>query len=258
MTAPAPDPREEYRDLVVAARRLAELEEGFGAEGMAIDRKRIADLRRRHAAARTAAAGAEREKKAAALAEMEQSLQDCRLCGLAAGRNKLVFGAGDPDADLMFVGEAPGRDEDIQGIPFVGRAGQLLNKIIEAIGLTRKDVYIGNVCKCRPPGNRTPAPDEAAACLRFLFKQIEIIRPSIIVTLGNPATQAILDTRQGITRLRGRFSEWKGVQVMPTFHPAYLLRSPDKKREVWEDMQKVWARMKELGCRIGELKGGRG
>jgi len=247
----------EYRRLVAAARRQAEIEQSFGADGLVIDRGRIGDLRARHAAARSAAAEGKRTDQAAALGELERSLQDCRLCGLGKGRTNLVFGAGDPDADLMFIGEAPGRDEDLQGIPFIGQAGKLLTKIIEAIGLRREDVYIGNVCKCRPPGNRTPSPDEAAACLRFLFKQIEIIRPRIIVTLGNPATQAILRTKQGITRLRGRFTEWNGIQVMPTFHPAYLLRSPAKKRDVWEDMQKVWARMKELGLRVGELKGGR-
>jgi uracil-DNA glycosylase len=151
----------------------------------------------------------------------------------------VVFGVGNPDADLMFVGEAPGADEDVQGIPFVGRAGQLLTKIIEAIGLTREQIYIANVIKCRPPGNRNPEPDEVAACEPFLFRQIDAIQPRVIVPLGKFAAQCLLKTADPITRLRGRTFEYRGATLIPTFHPAYLLRNPSAKREVWEDMKKV-------------------
>ncbi len=150
-----------------------------------------------------------------------------------------MFGVGNPDADLMFVGEAPGRDEDIQGIPFVGRAGQLLTKIIEAIALTRDQVYIANVIKCRPPENRNPEPDEVETCRPFLFAQIDAIRPKVIVALGKFAAQTLLDTQEPISRLRGRPFEYRGATLIPTFHPAYLLRNPSSKREVWEDMKLV-------------------
>ena len=173
------------------------------------------------------------------LAALEAELQSCCRCGLAKDRTHLVFGAGHPEADLMFVGEAPGHEEDRQGKPFVGAAGQLLSKIIKAIGCSRDDVYIGNVLKCHPPGNRTPAPAERAHCLPFLRRQIAIIRPRIIVALGAVAAQALLDTEQPIGRLRGRFHEMDGVRVMPTYHPAYLLRNEQGKRPVWEDMKKV-------------------
>jgi DNA polymerase len=150
-----------------------------------------------------------------------------------------VFGVGNPDADLMFVGEAPGADEDVQGIPFVGRAGQLLTKIIEAINLRREDVYIANVIKCRPPENRNPEPDEVETCEPFLFQQIDVIKPKVIVALGTFATRALLRTQDPISRLRGRVYEFRGAKLVPTFHPAFLLRSPDRKRDVWEDMKKV-------------------
>jgi len=163
----------------------------------------------------------------------------CKLCEL--GRSQVVFGVGNPKAPLMFVGEAPGEDEDKKGEPFVGRAGQLLTKIIEAISLTREQVYIANVIKCRPPGNRNPEPDEVAACEPFLFRQIEIIRPRVIVALGKFAAQCLLRSSEPITRLRGREFEFHGATLIPTFHPAYLLRNPPAKREVWEDMKKVRA-----------------
>jgi DNA polymerase len=150
-----------------------------------------------------------------------------------------VFGVGNPDADLMFVGEAPGADEDIQGIPFVGRAGQLLTKIIEAIDLKRDDVYIANVIKCRPPGNRNPEPDEIAQCEPFLFRQVDSIKPKVIVTLGKFAAQTLLRTDDPISRIRGRVFDYRGAKLIPTFHPAYLLRNPSSKREVWEDMKLV-------------------
>ncbi|MFL6254751.1 MAG: uracil-DNA glycosylase family protein [Pyrinomonadaceae bacterium] len=161
----------------------------------------------------------------------------CKLCGL--GRKQIVFGVGNPHADLMFVGEAPGRDEDLQGEPFVGRSGQKLTQIIEAIGLKREDVLIGNVNRCRPPGNRTPTTEEAHTCKPFLLREINIARPDVIVVLGNTAMKNLLDTKEGITRLRGQFQDYRGIKVMPTFHPAYLLRDPSKKREVWDDMKKV-------------------
>jgi DNA polymerase len=171
---------------------------------------------------------------------------DCRLCKLhTLGRKQVVFGVGNPTADLMFVGEAPGADEDIQGEPFVGRAGQLLTKIIEAIGMSRSDVYIANVIKCRPPGNRNPEPDEVERCEPFLFRQIDIVKPKVIVALGKFAAQSLLKTTDPITRLRGREYKFRSAILMPTFHPAYLLRNPSSKREVWEDMKRVRAILTE-------------
>ena len=165
---------------------------------------------------------------------------DCSRCKLhALGRRQIVFGVGNPDADLMFVGEAPGADEDVQGEPFVGRAGQLLTKIIEAIGLAREDVYIANVIKCRPPQNRNPEPDEVDTCEPFLFRQIDAIKPKVVVALGSFAARALLRTQDSISRLRGRVYEYRGAKLIPTFHPAYLLRNPSSKKEVWEDMKLV-------------------
>jgi DNA polymerase len=166
----------------------------------------------------------------------------CSRCKLhTLGRRQVVFGVGNPNADLMFVGEAPGADEDIQGEPFVGRAGQLLTKIIEAIGMTRQDVYIANVIKCRPPQNRNPEPDEVEQCEPFLFRQIETIKPKVIVALGKFAAQSLLKTTDPITRIRGREYKYRDAILMPTYHPAYLLRNPASKREVWEDMKRVRA-----------------
>lgn len=164
----------------------------------------------------------------------------CTRCKLhMLGRRQVVFGVGHPQARLMFVGEAPGEDEDKQGEPFVGRAGQLLTKIIEAIGMTREQVYIANVIKCRPPGNRNPEPDEVSTCEPFLFEQLGLIQPRVVVALGKFAAQSLLRTTEPITKLRGRVFEWRGASLIPTFHPAYLLRNPPAKREVWEDMKKV-------------------
>lgn len=164
----------------------------------------------------------------------------CTRCKLhTMGRRQVVFGVGNPDAALMFVGEAPGADEDEQGVPFVGRAGQLLTKIIEAIDLRRDEVYIANVIKCRPPANRNPEPDEIASCEPFLLAQIAAVRPAVIVTLGTFATQVLLRTDESISKLRGRPHEYLGAVVIPTFHPAYLLRNPSAKRDVWEDMKRV-------------------
>jgi uracil-DNA glycosylase len=178
---------------------------------------------------------------ASALAAVRAEIGDCRRCRLSERRTTIVFGVGNPAARLVFVGEGPGADEDAQGEPFVGRAGQLLTKIIEAMGLARADVYIANVVKCRPPENRTPLPDEVATCAPFLFRQIGAIRPEVIVCLGTPAAQTLFGTRETITKIRGVFRLIEGVRVMPTFHPAYLLRNPAAKREVWEDMKQVMA-----------------
>jgi len=175
-----------------------------------------------------------------ALVDVRAEIGDCTRCKLhTLGRTQVVFGAGNPSADLMFVGEAPGADEDIQGVPFIGRAGQLLTKIIESIGLTRDDVYIANVIKCRPPQNRNPEPDEVATCEPFLFKQIDIIKPKVIVALGKFGAQTLLRTLEPISKIRGRIFEYRGSKLIPTFHPAYLLRNPSSKREVWEDMKLV-------------------
>jgi uracil-DNA glycosylase len=178
------------------------------------------------------------------LEDIRRDLGDCRRCKLFSTRTNIVFGEGAPRAELMFIGEGPGADEDATGRPFVGRAGQLLTKMIEAINLKRDEVYIANVVKSRPPGNRAPESDEVKACIPFLFRQIAAIRPKLIVALGNPAMQALLDTKIGITKMRGHLQDYPripGIKVLPTFHPAYLLRSPDKKREAWEDLKKVRA-----------------
>lgn len=185
-------------------------------------------------------------KDEASLPQTNETLEDiwndigeCTRCPLAAGRTHIVNSEGNRKARLLFVGEAPGADEDASARPFVGRAGQLLNKIIEAIGLKRDDVMIGNVNRCRPPQNRTPTLDEAKTCKPFLLREIAVVRPEVIVVLGNTAMKNLLDTKEGITKMRGQFLDYKGIKVMPTFHPAYLLRDPSKKREAWEDMKKV-------------------
>lgn len=175
-----------------------------------------------------------------ALAGVRSFIGDCTRCKLhALGRSQIVFGSGSPNADLMFVGEAPGADEDVQGVPFVGRAGQLLTKIIESIGLEREATYIANVIKCRPPQNRNPEPDEIETCELFLFRQIDLIKPKVIVSLGKFAAQTLLRSQEPISRLRGQIFNYHGAKLIPTFHPAYLLRNPSSKREVWEDMKLV-------------------
>jgi DNA polymerase len=171
--------------------------------------------------------------------QIHAEIGNCTRCPLHLERTHVVHTEGNRRARLMFVGEAPGADEDAQARPFVGRAGQLLTKIIEAIGLKREEVLIGNVNRCRPPGNRAPMPDEAATCKPFLEREIAVAQPEVIVVLGNTAMKNLLDTREGITRARGRFHDYKGIKVMPTFHPAYLLRDPTKKRETWEDLKMV-------------------
>jgi DNA polymerase len=181
------------------------------------------------------------------LEDIRADLGDCRRCKLCSGRTNIVFGSGTSEAKLVFVGEGPGADEDAQGLPFVGAAGQLLTKIIEAIQLTRDQVYICNIVKCRPPSNRTPEEDEIAACSPFMFRQIENIRPRVICCLGTVAAQTVLGTKTAVGKLRGRFHDYRGIQVMPTWHPAYLLRNPNAKRDVWDDVKKIRALLDEVG-----------
>jgi uracil-DNA glycosylase len=191
----------------------------------------------------------EDKRKALALID-EREVKGCEKCGLCAGRTNTVFGEGDVDARLMFVGEGPGENEDLTGRPFVGRAGELLDKQIMAMGLRREQVYIANIVKCRPPGNRAPGPDESSTCASYLLRQLEIVRPTAIVTLGLSASQFLLTSRESMGRMRGRWHEWRGIGVMPTYHPAYLLRAyTDANRKmVWEDLQQVMSR---LGLRRG-------
>jgi DNA polymerase len=184
--------------------------------------------------------------RAAALDLIREDIGDCTRCALHKGRNKLVFGEGNPAARLMFVGEGPGADEDAQGIPFVGKAGQLLNNMIAAMGLRREEVYIANVVKCRPPGNRTPEPDEGNTCSPFLFRQIDVVRPQVLVALGATAATYLLGARQPLAGLRGRVHAFRGMQLIITYHPAYLLRDPRQKKEAWADLQIA---MRELGLK---------
>ncbi len=183
------------------------------------------------------------ERSTDSLDSLKTEISNCKRCGLHKTRHNIVLGAGNPKAELMFIGEAPGEDEDLQGLPFVGRAGQLLTKIIEAMGLKRSDVYIANILKCRPPNNRPPEPGEIKECEDILKKQIDIIKPKVICALGKFASQTLLRTEATISNLRGNFKEYNGIKLMPTFHPAYLLRNPNDKKLVWEDMKKI---MKEL------------
>jgi len=181
------------------------------------------------------------------LESVRAAVSNCTLCGLSKTRSNTVFGEGKSDAALMFIGEAPGRDEDIQGRPFVGRAGKLLTDIITAMGLRREDIYIANILKCRPPENRNPLPGEISKCSSYLSAQIRFVRPKVICALGKFASQTLLDTDTPISCLRGKFHDYCGVKLMPTYHPAYLLRNPSSKKEVWEDMKAI---AKELGINI--------
>jgi uracil-DNA glycosylase len=212
-------------DLVVRSiRRYIQLEKMSGIEDLLIE---------------DTVPGNAGEGASSGLEALRAEVVRCSRCDLSATRTQIVFGSGDPRAKLMFIGEAPGQEEDLQGLPFVGRAGGLLTKIIEAMGMKRSDVYIANVLKCRPPNNRIPLPTEILACEENLRRQIESIRPAVICTLGKFASQALLRTQTPITALRGKFQEYRGIKVMPTFHPAYLLRNPQDKKLVWEDMKKV-------------------
>jgi len=181
------------------------------------------------------------------LLKIREDIGDCTRCRLHKGRHKIVFGDGNPKAELVFIGEGPGADEDMQGLPFVGRAGKLLTQMIEAMGLQRKDVYICNVVKCRPPENRAPEPDEVTTCSPYLLRQIDVIQPKVIVCLGAVAAKTLLETSRGISQFRGEWLQWRGRKLMATYHPAYLLRNPNAKGEVWKDLQKVMA---ELGLQV--------
>ncbi len=225
--------KDKLADIVASLRTYAELENNTGAH--------TAYLR-----GKGRAAGMSFEEKRSRLAQLEGDIASANCCHLCRTRKNLVFGAGNPDAELVFVGEAPGRDEDLQGKPFVGRAGQLLTKIIESIGLTREKVYICNILKCRPPQNRNPLPSEISACEDYLVTQLKIIRPAIICPLGKFAAQTLLRSTTPISRLRGHFHDYHGIPVLPTYHPAYLLRNPSDKRLVWEDMKKIRRRLESI------------
>ena len=249
--------------LISAARQLLAIEDLLGSGDLPADALQLPPIQWTAPAGESAPAsaagpatatpaagdGLSPEQKAEALAELDrQEVSGCKKCPLCRSRTQTVFGEGHPDADLVFVGEAPGADEDMQGRPFVGRAGQLLDKMIRAMGLSREQVFICNMLKCRPPDNRNPAPEETVACWPYLLRQLEVIRPRVIVTLGNPATKGLLDTVTGITKMRGQFHELPeiapglgGTPVMPTFHPAYVLRnySTDTRGKVWSDLKQV-------------------
>jgi uracil-DNA glycosylase len=235
------DTDETVRDLLEHARYLSELT-SIGVPRVALTAK---GSKRAAVAPPAATADAGGLVEVAVSDESLESIRafigDCQRCKLAKGRKNIVFGQGNPKAALMFVGEAPGADEDEQGLAFIGRAGQLLTKIIEAIGLTRDDVFIANVIKCRPPQNRNPEPDEITSCQPFLERQIDSIRPKVLVGLGKFGGQWLLKTAEPISKIRGRFGDYKGIKVMPTYHPAFLLRNPAAKKEVWEDMKAVRA-----------------
>ena len=225
----AEDPRDELREIAGSVRAYLEVQQDLGLQ--------YVDARWPDA---PAAAAAPRPT----LEEVRQELGECTRCKLHKGRTQIVFGVGNPHAKLVFVGEAPGADEDAQGEPFVGRAGQLLTKIIQAMGMQREDVYICNIIKCRPPGNRTPETDEILACSPFLLKQLHAIGPKFICALGGPATQTLLQTKEPISRLRGKFYDFHGIPLLPTFHPAFLLRNPHEKKTVWEDMKLLLREMR--------------
>ncbi len=236
------DPREELRDIARGLREQLEAQLQLGIEALP---------RPPEAAAPPPSPAVPLGMPAfKTLDDVRAHLGDCTRCKLHKGRHTIVFGVGNPKAHLVFVGEGPGADEDAQGEPFVGRAGQLLTRIIEAIQLRREDVYICNIIKCRPPGNRNPEPDEVASCEPFLRAQLAVIKPKLICALGSFAAQTLLRTKEPISRLRGRFHAYEGIPLLPTFHPAYLLRNPHEKRTVWEDMkllQKEYHRLTRKG-----------
>ncbi len=244
------DVTDERRKLIAEVRARVEMEQLFGADVYRHDPDAAAAVAAAPAAPAPAAARApehiegEDADKRRELEALRPTVETCQNCHLWESRTNAVFGTGKSDARLMFIGEAPGRDEDEQGEPFVGRAGKLLTRMILAMGLSREEVFIGNVLKCRPPDNRTPTLEEMAVCLPYLMRQIEIIGPEIICALGATALKGLLrDPRASIGKMRGRFIDWNGIRVMPTYHPAYLLRSPGEKAKVWEDLQVI---MKEL------------
>lgn len=222
------------REVIASLRRYLEEVRETGVEGLPLAAPALSAPAAEMSPAPAASAGV-RET----LDDIRREMGECRRCALGAGRTNLVFGTGNPAARLMIIGEAPGRDEDLRGEPFVGETGQLLTKIIEAMGFAREDVYICNVLKCRPPHNRDPAPVEIEACSSLMFRQVKAVAPEAILALGTFAVQAILGTKEPISRLRGRFHDYHGIPLMPTFHPAFLLRNPERKREVWDDVRQV-------------------
>ncbi len=246
MDAVEREPRKELLTLVRSLRERLQVDGQLGRPLSYLTRP-IDVMGRDRAAIPAGAAGTAGETALSGIVspldELRPELGECRRCLFHRTRHRLVFGEGNPKADLVFVGEAPGADEDAQGRPFVGRAGQLLTKIIEAMGLKRREVYICNILKCRPPGNRNPEPDEIASCEPFLIRQLEAIRPRVICALGTFAAHTLLKSEAPISILRGRFHSYQGILLMPTYHPAYLLRNPGAKKQVWEDVQAI---MKEL------------
>jgi uracil-DNA glycosylase family 4 len=221
------EPRQQLRELVAGLSGWLRYQRRLGRLGLPAE---VVSTRGKESA---------RAEKIPALEEIKAEMGKCRRCKLYAGATQMVFGDGAPEADLMFIGEAPGEEEDRQGLPFVGPAGQVLNNLLNKLGLRREEVYITNVVKRRPPGNRDPEPDEIAACLPFLKKQIQAVRPRVIVTLGKVATQALLGTKEPLTKVRGRWQKYDNLRVMPTFHPSYLLRFPQERHKTWADMQQV-------------------
>jgi DNA polymerase len=224
------EPRDELREIAGQVRAHLALQQELGLE---------------HTDLRWPAAAAPPAVERPTLEQVREELGECTRCKLHQHRQRIVFGVGNPSARLVFVGEAPGADEDAQGEPFVGRAGQLLTKIIEAMGMRREDVYICNIIKCRPPNNRTPETDEIVACQPFLLEQLRAIGPRFICALGGPAAQTLLQTKEPISRLRGRFHDYHGIPLLPTFHPAFLLRNPNEKKTVWEDMKLLLRHMQQ-------------
>lgn len=220
----------EIRETLASARSQFEYLSDLGIESQAVD---LTDTNKNQQCSETNAS------LEGSLETVREELGDCQRCGLAASRTKLVYGVGNPNARLVLVGEAPGREEDLKGEPFVGEAGQLLDRILLAMGMQREEVYICNVLKCRPPNNRDPQPEEVATCEAFLIRQIAAIRPQVIIGLGRFAVHSLLKTKTPISRLRGEWQEYQGIPLMPTYHPAYLLRNPESKRDVWEDMKEV-------------------
>lgn len=229
---------QDFREIVLDLREYLSYQKDMGIEGFPSTSEEIYNTGK-HGTIFNGRDSGDYENTSMGLEAIRSRLGDCKLCKLHSGRRNIVFGTGDENAKLVFIGEAPGRDEDIKGEPFVGKAGQLLTRIINAINLSRKDVYIANIIKCRPPGNRDPEPDEIAACETFLVKQIEAIKPEIICALGTFAARTLLRTDQKISDLRGKFHNYRGIKLIPTYHPAFLLRNPYFKRTVWEDMQLV-------------------
>lgn len=249
----------EFLEILADIRAHLEFQRALGVKTLetgAVEREPAAAMQQPLAHTAEAARGSQHadavQAAPAGLEALREEIGDCTRCKLHKGRKTIVFGEGDPEAAIVFVGEGPGFEEDQQGRPFVGAAGQLLTDIIEkGMKIRRAEVYICNIVKCRPPNNRNPEPDEVEACIGFVKQQISMIRPKVIVTLGNVPTQNLLNTKQGITKLRGTWQEYNGIPVMPTFHPSYLLRSPSEKRWVWVDIKKV---MKKLGMEVPENK----